>query len=614
MSIINTNILKSNSVQENRLTSFNNTIKSELDSNKRIDRFWSLVPHSIKSQVRYIIATQFNNDDLAYIKSVPLFTKLFTKRDTQVCNESIMGTDKKANRALKKEMKELELWAVQLLQLVGKNRAKILIPTQIKKYRSHLDEVDSFTNAHRLVNPAGKFFKLTSRENREKQKLAQLIRNSQYFSQVAQANKHTFLMCTITVPPIFHVRPKKGNNSFRGMKPSESMKHINHYWKLIRAKISKADLIFGEDVYGIEVLEFHEDSTVHIHFLIYFDPKNKALISNIIKSVELANNEQAKSKDERVNFHISHDDGHEGSSGHKYLYKYIVKYNGFINEETKDDDSVLLNTAARHYYSARAYNFFGMKKKQGLFNFVHSNILDYKKYFNSEIISMFEKSDIFTFYKTYESFFENEYYIDENDERKFLGVTVNLDCLNVADKKRQLKKTYLQKLSKNTILIEKKQYCIFETSSDFDNDKAVEGVKSIDMTALHNINVQSAYDIVLMKHENNEIEVKHFISEQKTIGVTVIVLDRVKHRAIPGDFFIRAFSNESLSNFVETKEEEKEKQQQSSKEEKIVTLIQPSSSKSNDNNEIQKKKALFVKNLVEKPEKQTKLLRFSLKK
>lgn len=45
-----------------------------------------------------------------------------------------------------------------------------------------------------------------------------------------------------------------------------------------------------------------------------------------------------------------------------------------------------------------------------------------------------------------------------------------------------------------------------------------------------------------------------------------------------------------------------------------VTLIQPFSSNCNDKDENKKKKALFVKNLVEKPEKQTKLLRFSLKK
>lgn len=53
-----------------------------------------------------------------------------------------------------------------------------------------------------------------------------------------------------------------------------------------------------------------------------------------------------------------------------------------------------------------------------------------------------------------------------------------------------------------------------------------------------------------------------------------------------------------------------EKQLQSQMQVVKIALIQPSSSKSNSNDENQKQKALFVKNLVEKPEKQTKLLRF----
>ena len=113
-----------------------------------------------------------------------------------------------------------------------------------------------------------------------------------------------------------------------------------------------------------------------------------------------------------------------------------------------------------------------------------------------------------------------------------------------------------------------------------------------------------------MKHENIEIEVNNFASEQKSIGVSVIVLDRVKNRAIPSDFYIT--NKNYLSSSATT--EEKEKQLQSSKEEKIVTLVQPSSSNCNGKDENQKKKALFVKNLVEKPQKQIKLLRFSLKK
>src|SRR5699024_8314786 len=84
-----------------------------------------------------------------------------------------------------------------------------------------------------------------------------------------------------------------------------------------------------------------------------------------------------------------------------YIYKYIMKFNG-----TYTDDNTLRNQSARYFYSARGFDFFGLKSSLSKFNFLLANYNNYKEFFNEELRTIFEKFNYYEFQKNYEQYFK----------------------------------------------------------------------------------------------------------------------------------------------------------------------------------------------------------------
>lgn len=511
------------------------------ESKKSFSSFFNLIPNIHQFYVNDIIKTQYHGDIAGYIASVPLFIELFTAEHRDICNGSItyatkshkdpktltQGTKDRLSHGMAmqkqqtKDRKELLLWSAQLLGLMGGkgkySRAEI-IPTQLTEhYKNEMIKADEYIQSLGLINADGKFTRLPTNENKQRQKLARIKKRTRFADEACKDRGFTWSFITLTLPPSYHPNPIKGKNSYSGVKPVQSYNHLQNYWKLIRANIAKAGLRAGmnEDYFGFLSSEAQKDSTMHMHIVMFHSFENTKLIHNIVKKVQY-------SSDETVKFDIKLNNGKAKASS--YIFKYIMKTNAIYTEA---DDSSMRTTACRYFYSARGFNFFG-DNHITMFDFLYSNHKHYMQYFSDEMIKMFAEMDYFTFSKTFSKYFKNEYRKDCLGNKQFIGVSYSLPVFidKEIDGQRNISQTT------GTILIEKRQYCIFEKYEGFD-DKT-QSILELDMTLPVNTGIQSAFESATWKQKLYDEWKANFFNDNGLMNLAETLPDDFEPHLING--------------------------------------------------------------------------------
>lgn|GEM_PF-6859761 len=452
---------------------------------------WKFFPEVHKAQMDWTIKNIFKGDVEAFRKSVPMFVKLWKFEHWKKLNTVVTSKNDKNSRKLSKEKKELLLWSAQLLKFIGLNRPKQLPYSLLNIYKEQQQKQEDFIKSHRLIGKNGKFFKLNSIKQARTQRRAQNYRIAKTLEQIAIDKVFTFSFITLSLPGYMHCNPKNRNCRFRGAKPGQAVQMINNYWELIRANLAKAGLKVGADFFGIKVNEVQEDSTLHMHIMIWHSDKDTNQIHQVIRDVEDRERiEVAKVLGVEVykkllEWDIKLNDGRAKSSS--YLFKYISK------EINKDDD--LKVEACRSFYSIRGFSFFGVDNCLTIFNHLCSNYKSYEKALTKDLFNIFENRNFYEFLKSHSYKFEN---LKMND--KFLGV--------------------IYKENGNLTLIEKKQFSLLEYNSVKKDDDINKILLNIEFNKKTSFN---SFELVKARCEYAENLVQDFYEEKKKKGFNIVL-------------------------------------------------------------------------------------------
>lgn len=122
---------------------------------------------------------------------------------------------------------------------------------------------------------------------------------------------------------------------------------------------------FGDDLFGIQVIECQADSTLHLHCCLWHSEEDTDDIHRAIYKVR-------DNSKEFVRFDVQLNNGKAKAS--TYLFKYVLKTHTSYTDNNQDDNAIK-NMTARNLYGIRSFNFFGLKGSITKFNFLCKIIL-----------------------------------------------------------------------------------------------------------------------------------------------------------------------------------------------------------------------------------------------
>ncbi|MCW0070038.1 replication endonuclease [Burkholderia pseudomallei] len=465
------------------------------------NRLNKLVPEIHKSYVHWIIKNQFGGNEQAYIETIPLFFEKFSSNNKKVCDNGIFEEKKNDRKKLNKKRRQLILYSSQLLKLVGLNRSSITTRDIVTAYREEIKQQDEYLKSFRLIDANGRIRKLVTNEQKQREKIAQILKISKCFEEIAKDKEFTFTFLTLTLNSHMHCNPLNNNCSFEGHTPQEAINAINNYWKLIRAKLSNLGLKFGDDLFGMQVMECQVDSTLHLHAIIWHD-KDEELIKKIHDEIRETKNLSRDFGNQKI---ILNNGKAKASS---YLFKYVIKTHTTYNDEKKDD-SAIKNMACRNLYGIRSFNFFGLKGSITKFNFICKHYLNYKKELSKEVLSCLKNGDLYSFVTKFQGYFENQY-ITEMGSKKLLGVIFKKG--HYENDLCMLKTKDIIKLNQ-IIFIKNTQYCVFEKNFE----EEIKTVISIDLDLPCYSNIKQSFDKVTKKQDFYDKEINKIIDTKNYI-------------------------------------------------------------------------------------------------
>lgn len=380
-----------------------------------------LVPAIHFSYVDFIIEKTFLGNVDLYCQSIPMFFKFFTEKMKKSCDMEVISN--KSNRDKKKEKKGLLLYSAQLLKLIGFHRSPVANKSLINFYIEEMIKSDEYIKALRLINAKGSIINIESIEEKQRNELAYRLKVCDAMDLLAQDKGFTNALITLTLPPVFHPNPKNGNCSYNGATPEQAKAKIMDYWQKFRSRLSNKGLDFGDDLFGLQVIECQQDSTLHLHTVIYCSFDNLAIVQECLLATQNKANQKATIKQELVNFDFKPSDPNSQTfqRGSSYLMKYLTKTHT-VYTDNQEDDGALRNQTARWFYGVRGFNFFGLKQSITKFNFLVKNYKAYKPLLSDEINIVLENADLYHFVRDYAKFFDNVYHKEEGKSKKFTGV------------------------------------------------------------------------------------------------------------------------------------------------------------------------------------------------
>ncbi|MCA8079897.1 replication endonuclease [Burkholderia cepacia] len=537
--------------------------------------FFSLVPEIQKSAVWWKIKNIFKNDVKAYIDSVPLFLKIFTKTMLHEANSTIKVDDKE-KRKLKRRKKEALLASSQLLHLIGFKASEYINDSLLKYFNDDRQEQIDYITKTRLISSNGKFRKLTPLDVREKRKTAQILNVSDTISQIAQDRGWTFSFLTITLPACLHPNPLNGHNTFTGELPSKAHKRIHRFWQRIRAYLARYDLVAFDDYMGAMTAEAHKDSTLHLHVIIYHSKAHTLLVNKAVVAVSQNGEKKYKRSLDNMNKSISSIAFNEAKIQEclielsnrrakglnfcgvdKAIQKRIDSYQAkierlnhsadFYSKKAQHEKSeynvnfdfkcsngkakgstylfkyimkttgssmnsnATKNSAVRWFYSARAFSFFGVENSLSKFNFIIENKTKYLDLFSDHLKQCLKNHDYYTFLTVYTNFFE----VIRDENGAIMFVKYDLKGNNAGQESFGLKPT--ADYDRQFVLIEKNIYNIVETNNNFFVDnKEITNIRKLEQADISNIEVFKAFDLVQQKQNDYNYSVENY--KMKTHG------------------------------------------------------------------------------------------------
>lgn len=143
------------------------------------------------------------------------------------------------------------------------------------------------------------------------------------FEEIAKEQQHDALFLTVTAPSRFHPvsKGKQNNKWIEAGKPSARDAHVYlmNVWKQFRKDINKLEI----KVYGMRIVEPHQDGTPHHHFLLFCQPSATKTIINLMSHHAMRDNpNELGAKKHR--FTVEKIDFSRGSAI-GYIAKYISK-------------------------------------------------------------------------------------------------------------------------------------------------------------------------------------------------------------------------------------------------------------------------------------------------
>lgn len=470
-----------------------------------VEEFFLLIPKIHLPFVLWKVEKQFNGSKEKFIEKHHLFLSHFDIEKRRLCDNSYI-LDRETKRNLRKLIKSYILHSAQLLGLVGKGGKSYVTDSMLELYKEDIENQEAYLTNFRLITKKGKFLRLQTVEAKQRKRNAQILNLSSCLAKMAEEKKFTWCMITLTLPPSFHPAPSIGANSYNGVDPLTAHKQINSYWKKIRALLAKAGLKAGHSYFGCSVHEVMKDSTLHKHSLIYIDESHVDLLKNIVNGVaarssefvrfDIVENGVRKIKDKKTG-KITYLQVPK-VQGATYIYKYIMKFNG-----TYTDDNTLRNQSARYFYSARGFDFFGLKSSLSKFNFLLANYGNYKEFFNEELREIFEKFNYYEFQKNYEQYFK----IVRNHKGAILFVEYDLNG-NRDIELRQNK--IMSNITNQKVIIKKKLFSVFEITEEI-REKEIEDIGNIDIENIKNAGVKSAFQSVIKMEDDYSSFISQYV-------------------------------------------------------------------------------------------------------
>lgn len=237
-----------------------------------------------------------------------------------------------------------------------------------------------------------------------------------------------------------------------------------------------------------KIVRYEEKKTRYENSVSYFDKKAAHHLSEY-----------------NVNFHMKQSNGK--AKGSTYLFKYIMK-----TTNGNGKDSATKNAAARWYYSARAFSFFGVENSLSKFNFIIENKARYLDLFSDHLKQCLKTHDYYTFLNMYTDFFHVER--DQNGAIAF--IRYDMQGNNASREYFELKAT--ANYNNQFVLIEKNVYNIVETNQNFfiNGTQEIRNIRKLDETAIENAEVFKAYDLVCQKQLDYNYSVENY--KMKTQG------------------------------------------------------------------------------------------------
>lgn len=468
------------------------------DIESKYSYFFDLVPEIQKVNVWFQINHYFKGDVDKYIKDRHLFIKHFTKEDKLICDRE--------KEVEKKIYKETLLYSSQLLKLIGHKRLgaqPYLNSSLLNLYNKEIEEQEELLKSLRLIDKDGKFFKLETLEIKQLRQIAEVLNLNSTLAKIAKDRDFEYMLITLTLPPELHSNPQNLNNSFDGTRPLEQLDCLNANWEKIRHRLKKK-LKLKDDFFGCAVFEGMADGTPHKHILLYYDKTKKIRIKidgkyKVMSSKEYITycvkevaKDYATENNTRLNFDIRYEDKKKGGSGATYIFKYITKtFNALKDDE---DNTGLKNIALRYFFSARAFDFFGIKRVVSKFRYLCKNYHQYSKYLNLEIIEMFKTYDYYTFITKYERYFHT---VREDDKIKF--IEFDLDG-NIGKSFNSNRLDLMFNKSIKRLIIKSNQYNVFEANQEIIDGK-INCASHLDKDDIKNKGIFTALNNVIEKEK-----------------------------------------------------------------------------------------------------------------
>lgn len=410
------------------------------------------IPFQYQKFVSNTINTIHKGNVEEYKKTIPVFLEKFSSK-FKLYAENDFSKD---NRELNKKKKQAILWAGQLLKTVGGKHMTQTAPfAVINEYQNQIEKQTEFCQKNKLMNSAGKFFSLTTPEQRKKQRNAENIKRIKAMEKKAKDLGFIFIFLTFTLPPVFHPNPSIGKNSYNGASPEQALDTINHFWKIYRANLAEQGLKTGSDFFGVWVKEGHKDSCIHKHALLFIDPQKVGIYKRIFNTV--LKNERIRLARfynfEVKKFKMNWDFKEEANSKNKKKAKassYLFKY---LSPDINHKDT-LANDALFFAYGSRRIQFFGEKGKMTVFRHLVKNWKEYKNSIKSEaVIDMLETKNLYLFNKYHQENFKNVSVVTFDKKRNYLGVSY-------------IPKDTWDGIHQQELLISKKQFSLIEDKEE----------------------------------------------------------------------------------------------------------------------------------------------------